>query len=347
MSYIAGLNRKDWEDALDDACFPVALTDVFVGDPLCSAKRYRAVVPSHPESGGDPFAIVTNRYQLIRNEDVIELGHEAFERLFGSGRGLRMTVFNVVMAKGRGSFFADFTAPDLDCSIPLPQSVERDDEYRHVFFLRTVNSYNKTQAVRLEVGICRWVCQNGMIFGKQPIQQFRFPHLMTKQQLMDQIAKRAEQFATDTMQNQIANAYRIRLATDMTVLEGVWQILKLAVPPVDNKSRTTRLWAARCRALLNMSQEYEREFGRTGFSVLQAASQWGKEETRPIQRHIYERRCGEMLESLATNRRWPERQVDGQQQVQRIRGWSALLESVIRPYPTRRSRPALTRRDRA
>lgn len=323
---MANLDRTDWEDALDDACFPVALTDVFVGEPLRTAERYRAVVPSRPKSGGDPFAIVTDRYRLIRNEDVIELGHEAFERLFGSGGGLRMKVFNVVMAKGRGSFFADFTAPYLDCSIPLPRSVEWDgDQGRHTFFLRTVNSYNKTQAVRLEAGICRWICRNGLIFGKQSI-QFRDPHNKTKQQLMDQIAERAERLPTDAVQDQIASAYGVDLAPDMTVLEGVWQTLRLAIPPVDAKSRTARLWAARCRALRATSQEYEQAFGRTGFSVLQSASQWGQNEARtsPIQRHSYERRCGEMLEWVAASRRWPERRADGQEQVQRIRDWSAL-----------------------
>ena len=206
------------------------------------------------------------------------------------------------------------------------RSVEREGDHgRHTFFLRTVNSYNKTQAVRLEAGICRWICRNGLIFGKQSI-QFRDPHHRTKQQLMDQVAERAERLATDTMQEEIANAYGIRLASDMTVVEGVWQTLRLAIPPVDAKSRTARLWAARCRALLTMSQEYEQEFGRTGFSVLQTASQWGRNEARtsPIQRHSYERRCGEMLELLAANRRWPERQEDGQEQVQRIRDWTAL-----------------------
>ena len=323
---MAELDSTDWEKALNDVCFPVELADVFVGDPRRSAERYRAVVTSRPEPAGDPFAIVTDRYRLIRNEDVIDLGHEAFERLFGSGRGLRIAAFNVVMAKGRGSFFADFTAPDLDCSIALPRSVSLDgDQARHTFFLRTVNSYNKTQAVRLEVGVCRWICRNGLIFGKQSI-QFRDPHNKTKQQLMDQIAERAERFATDAMRAQIANAYSIPLAADMTVLEGVWQTLKLAVPPVDARSRTARLWAARCRAVRTMAREYDQAFGRTGFSVLQTASQWGQNEARtsPIQRHSYERRCGEMLELLAANRRWPERRVDGQEQVQRIREWSVL-----------------------
>ena len=175
--------NQRWEAALHNACFPVTLTDVYVGNASRRAERYRAVVPVYSGVVGDPFAIVTDRYRLIHNEDVIDLGHEAFERLFGSHCRARMTVFNVVTATGRGSFFADFTAPKLDCTIRIPRSdgsIEPNgDPTRHIFFLRTVNSYNKTQAVRLEVGICRWICRNGMIFGKQSI-RFRDPHHKTK-----------------------------------------------------------------------------------------------------------------------------------------------------------------------
>ena len=70
--------------------------------PSRRAKRYRAVVPVDARVRTDLFAIVTDRYCLIRNEDVTDLGHEAFERLFGSHRHTQMTVFNVVMAKGLG-----------------------------------------------------------------------------------------------------------------------------------------------------------------------------------------------------------------------------------------------------
>ena len=320
---------RKWESALHDACFPVTLADVYVGDPPRPVKRYRAVVPVEAGIGGDPFAVVTDRYRLIRNEDVIDLGHEAFGRLFGSHRGARMTVFNVVMAKGRGSFFADFTAPALDCAIPIPgatRSVEPEgDPTRHTFFLRAVNSYNRTQAVRLEAGICRWICRNGVIFGKQSI-QFHDPHHKSKHQLMDQIAERAERLKTDALQGQIADVYGIALTGDMTVLEGVWQSLRLAIPPVDLGSRTARLWRDRCRALGKFSEEYEEQFGKTAFSVLQAASQWARDQARtsPIQRHSYERRCGEMLETLTADRRWPNREETAQKQVDRIRAWSSI-----------------------
>ena len=322
--------NQRWEAALQNACFPVTLTEVYVGNPSRCAKRFRAVVPADTGVDGDPFAIVTDQYRLIRNEDVIELGHEAFERLFGLNRRarIRMAVFNVVIATGRGSFFADFTAPELNCSIPIPHyngSIEPDgDPTRHTFFLRTVNSYNKTQAVRFEAGICRWICRNGIIFGKQSI-QFRDPHQKTKHQLMDQIAEHAERLRTDVLPGNVGDVYGISLAQDMTVLEGAWQTLRLAIPPVAPKSRTARLWRDRCGALSAVSEEYEERFGRTAFSVLQAASQWARDQVRisPIQRHSYERRCGEMLETLI-GARWPDRDSNAEDQVHRIRMWSRI-----------------------
>ena len=72
---------RKWEDALRNACFPVTLASVHVGNPPRCAKRYRAVMPVDAGIGGDPFAVVTDRYRLIRNEDVVDLGHEAFGRL--------------------------------------------------------------------------------------------------------------------------------------------------------------------------------------------------------------------------------------------------------------------------
>ena len=323
--------NQSWEETLHAACFPVALTDVYVGNLSRPAKRYRAVMPVDAGLEDEPFAIVTDHYRLIRNEDVIDLGHEAFERLFGPRRRTPITVFNVLLAKGRGSFLADFTSPELDCTIPIPghsdpASEPAEDPSRHTFFLRVVNSYNRTQAVRIEAGICRWICRNGMIFGKQSI-QFRDPHHKTKHQLMDQIARDAQRLATNELSEQIGNIYGIRLMSDMSVLEGAWQILRLAIPPVDPKSRTARLWRDRCAALSAVAQKYEKLHEQTAFSVLQAASQWARDEaqTSPIQRHSYERRCGEMLTQLAANAHWPDRAQQAQDQVNRIRGWSNVV----------------------
>jgi len=151
---------RDWEQALRDACFPVTLKKVFVDDPGYLAKRYRAITRTNVERNEQPFAIVTDKYKLISNQNAVDLGHEAFEYLFGSSLRKKISVFNVVLAKRKGSFFADFTTSELNINVNVP-NVGSD---KHTFFLRVVNSYNRTQAVRMEVGICRWICRNGIIF---------------------------------------------------------------------------------------------------------------------------------------------------------------------------------------
>ena len=325
---MAASESENWEQALNDACFPISLADVYVGVPARRTRRYRAVVPLGTSFDDDPFAIVTDKYRLIRNEDVVDLGHEAFDRLFGPHNRSKMTVFNVVLATHRGSFFADFTSPELDCIIKIPSYTTSVDQYgtdpsRHRFFLRVVNSYNRTQAVRIEAGICRWICRNGMIFGKQSI-QFKDPHHKTIHQLTDQIAQEAELLPTFDLTSRIGTIYGIPLAKEVSVLECVWQTLRLAIPPVDPKSRNAKQWQGRCATLISLCHDYHEEHGKTAFSVLQAASQWAREQTQisPIQRHSYERRCGEMLERLIVDERWPNPDQNAADQVRRIRDWS-------------------------
>lgn len=316
-----------WEEALQEAFFPVTLTDVHVGNPPRQSKRYQAIVPVDGADHADPFAIVTERYRLIRNEDVVDLGNEAFERIFGSQLLTKMNVFNVVLARSRGSFFADFTTPELDCPIPIPDfrrpigSLDNRGNDRHAFFLRVVNSYNRTQAVRLEVGICRCVCRNGIIFGKQSI-QLRAPHHKTKQELMDYVSEQAEYMDTGKLSLQIGKAYAISLNDGMTVLEGVWQTLRLAIPPVQPNSRTANVWKERCTSLKQISEDFQTQFGHYAFSVLQAASQWAQDQkVSPTQLNSYQRRCGEMLERLSACGKWPGREENAQEQVKRIHDW--------------------------
>ena len=42
-------------------------------------------------------------------------------------------------------------------------------------FLRISNSYNRTRLLRFELGFCRWICLNGIIFGSKSI-EFSYAH---------------------------------------------------------------------------------------------------------------------------------------------------------------------------
>ncbi len=318
---------RNWEQALREACFPVTLKKVFVDDPGYLAKRYRAVTRANAKPNEQPFAIVTDKYKLISNQDAVDLGHEAFEYLFGSSLRKEIYVFNVVLAKHRGSFFADFTTPELKFDVDVDVPKNGLDKHKHIFFLRVVNSYNRTQAVRMEVGICRCICRNGIIFGRQSI-QIRTPHHKDKYQLMDEIALQARPVETKLLRERISCAFS--LGNDMSVLEGVWQVLGLAIPEPNSKSRVARNWIDRCKKLVSFSEKYESQYGQNAFSALQAASEWAQDsaETSPTQRNSYERKCGRMLEILMAEGTWPKRDSAADEQVKRIRSWASSTESL-------------------
>ena len=322
--------EQKWQRRLEDACFPVILTDVLTGNPVKRSRTFRAIVRQGDNGNSEPFAIVTDRYRLIRNDDALDLGLEAFEQVFGPKARETLTVFNVIAGRQGGTFLADLTAPTLECRIAAPNrndpsGVQHPEGELHKFFLRVTNSYNKTQAVRIETGVCRWICRNGMIFGTQSI-RFRDPHHRSKVDLMDDIARTAKKLAMERLPAEIGATYGYSLDAGMNVQEGIWQTLRLAVPSPNPSSRNARHWINRCRDLLDVTENYERNHGSTVFSVLQGAAEWARSQTHeaPIQRHSYERRCGEMLDLVQRQKGWPAREKEAQEQMVRIQEWAAI-----------------------
>jgi len=320
------LNEALWKERLKEVYFPVSLADVYVGTPAHCAKRYKAIVPSDSAPTSYPLAIVTNRYRLIRNQDAVELGFMAFEYIFGSENSSDLKVFNVLMSKNRGSFLADFTAPALKFPIDVRLGqANRENMEDHVYFIRIVNSYNKTRPVGLEVGICRWICRNGIIFNKQSI-HLKQPHTKTREELKDQVEKLATSLDADSLGSMIREAYSAPLSRDMSVLKGVLQTLRLLIPTPNPNSRLARMWIRRCAALEEVSRKYELKYGKSAFAALQAASEWSHTHSRtsPIQADLYERRCGEMLESVMSKKKWPECDESAGKQESHVEKWSAL-----------------------
>ena len=67
-----------WERKLHEALLPVELQVVYVGPHVSRAGLWKAVVRKEPRSPVEPFAIVTNQYRSIRNDEAMELGYISF-----------------------------------------------------------------------------------------------------------------------------------------------------------------------------------------------------------------------------------------------------------------------------
>lgn len=103
----AAFSDEEWQGFVDGTGSSTELVGVQIRGGAAELKLFPRGrgQPSRPESGCDPFGMVADGDRLMGNEDVIEVGHAALERLFFETRPAT-TVFNVVMAKGCGSGIA-------------------------------------------------------------------------------------------------------------------------------------------------------------------------------------------------------------------------------------------------
>lgn len=127
-------------------------------EQLSEIPRYKAVVDTER---GSVLCVVTNNYHLVTNERAIEIGHEFFKSVFSQTTSEGMEVFNVNTPKTRSFCHIDY--------IHKNGSFEPWENEKWVPFLRVTNSYNRTKLLRFDLGFCRWICTNGLIFGQRGV----------------------------------------------------------------------------------------------------------------------------------------------------------------------------------
>lgn len=130
---------------------------------LRPVASHRAIVE---RGSGKPLGVVGAGYRLVTNEEALGYGRDCAAQLFGA-TATDMEVFNVLAPQTRS-----FCHIDLVHRAHEVHLLEREI---YLPFVRVTNSYNTTRALRFDVGYCRKICLNGVIFGNRSI-RFAFPH---------------------------------------------------------------------------------------------------------------------------------------------------------------------------
>lgn len=173
------------------AFFPVELRPVFIeasaqGNDLFAAGGYQAL-PRHQAvvdvESNHAFAVVTEDYRLVTNRQAYDLAADALKQVFDFTSMEDMACLNVTMPKSRSFCHIDLIHKGSD--------FEPWQNDRWVPFVRITNSYNRTRRLRFEVGFCRWICLNGLIFGGKSV-EISFAHT---RQLQDEMRRWHENLA--------------------------------------------------------------------------------------------------------------------------------------------------------
>lgn len=176
---------------LENALFPVEERPIFLhlkkpkdeslfddelsGGRFDKIKKYKAIVN---KANDYVFSVVSNDYKLITNDEALELGKQCFKKIFSITDFKDMELYNTIMPKTRSFCHLDF--------------IHRQGEFmpwegeQWFPFLRITNSYNRTRLLRFDIGFCRWICKNGMIFGSKQI-TLKYTHTTGKIPTIDKM----------------------------------------------------------------------------------------------------------------------------------------------------------------
>lgn len=109
---------------------------------------------------GRVLSVVSNKYRLVLNREAYEIADYLVHAVFGNKSIYEFECFNVYMPITRGSCRVDLIIRNNF------NKLFGDDKESWTPFLRISNSYNKTTTLKYDIGFCRWICQNGVIFGQ-------------------------------------------------------------------------------------------------------------------------------------------------------------------------------------
>ena len=289
---VSGDRLRVMEEAEHErAFFPVSKIRVHATDTGHTFRRHWAIVS---EDRNEIFSIVTEDYQLVSNARAYELGRRAFGLVFGKDAVAGLGLFNVIMPATRSWAHIDMTAESTAFE------PRRGDPWRP--FLRVTNSYNRSRALAFTVGICRWICRNGMIFGEQSL-KLRVAHTAdvdVDRRLADAFTHHRFDVAGCT--NRLERLTRLSVPAERFVA-GMLEILVLKVPAEPPRNAATRDgWTRLGIHLRYLAATSLEEHGTSAYALVNAASDYASDATAPLMSvsrvSALQFRCGHWIDRM-------------------------------------------------
>lgn len=179
------ISIKNAKKLLETAIFNVELIPIKLDPPSpfyevlkdVNIDSYQAVVNMQDS---DVLSVVSDQYQLITNEQAIELATKIFKDTFRIDLKDQLFPVNVHLSVRK-----TFCHIDLIHKEYKPIKIEQDS---WLPFIRITNSYNKTYPLVFHIGFHRIKCRNGMLLTKTiEIRQTHTISQFSKKQDIDQL----------------------------------------------------------------------------------------------------------------------------------------------------------------
>lgn len=207
------------------------------------------------------FSVVAEGYRLVSNREAVEMGKFCFRQVFSGLTATGMEVFNIITPSTRSFCHVDYVHKD--------GGFEPWQNDRWMPFLRITNSYNRMKPLRFDLGFCRWICTNGMIFGKKSI---TFQYVHTREDLADSIEFHMSFGDLKDLEKEfiekLHNLKRFYVPEDY-MLAIVCRVCDIRAGKEDMcRPRRRKQLAKFCEHTSSLMRRYVDEFGPNGYAAL-------------------------------------------------------------------------------
>lgn len=259
--------REQKQYNLKDAFFPVGEEPISYGEFMENSKRipgYKAIVDCE---SGNVLSVVSSKYRLLRNKEAYELADNIVRAVFEGKNLSDFECFNILMPKSKGSCRIDLIIPNNF------NELFGDKRESWTPFVRISNSYNRTMVLKYEIGFCRWICKNGMIFGQLGI-TFSMNHLghITHKEINQLIEKARKNIGEiGSLWSQFEKKMTLLKNTPIPMSSSLAMYckafdIKIKKEEVsDNKKEILR---AKAKQIITASKDYFKELGNNGYAMM-------------------------------------------------------------------------------
>lgn len=290
------------EKTIEDIHFPVSLQNLYYGEKADIKKKtvtgYKCIINANT---GVPLSIVSNSYKLITHKEAFNFGLDCMHKLFDVAKN-EISVFKVTASQNCTVAFIDLLHKSYEINL-WQQEV-------YVPYLRVTNSYNKSRALRFDLGFVRKLCSNGCIFEQQTI-QFNYPH--TKRAAsdiefvlpagkMDKFKKDFETYLTGIKD----------MSIDKNLMFPLFlKAIDYNIANINNSDETKNRFELLKSSVEPLLAKYEKQFNNSIYTVFNAATDYSstrlnKDNSASILTSGLQRKCGNWLSEFNTLKSKPD-----------------------------------------
>ena len=254
---------------MEKAFFPVVeehiSVDVFMGQP----KRilgYKALVD---QQTGKVISVVSSKYRLLLNREAYDLADIIIRAVFEGKKLCDFECFNILMPQTNSSCRIDLIIPNDFNNLFGKESESWTP------FVRISNSYNRSMTLKYEIGFCRWICKNGVIFGQLGI-TFSINHTGRMKENIDMLIDKAKKKMGDIVS--LWSAFEKKMIALKEISLPVSACLPMYCKAFNINIKETltenqkHILRSKAKQIIDAGKEYFKELGNNGYAMMNVLS---------------------------------------------------------------------------